>query len=233
MCPVIRRLRETPGVVVPLAMLVTVVALLLTIGVPNTAAAQQTASQLCADGVAVSDPANNPGLVSDCDTLLEARDTLAGSGSLNWSADTPISQWDGVTVSGSPLRVTKLVLAFRRLTGEIPAVLGDLTHLKTLNLGWNDLSGEIPAELGNLANLVVLELSYNDLSGAIPVELGSLYLLQSLDLSGNHLSGGIPVELGDLANLLELDLAGNELVRYHRSWAASPICKGCTSPVTS
>ena len=78
MCPVIRRLRETPGVVVPLAMLVTVVALLLTIGVPNTAAAQQTASQLCADGVAVSDPANNPGLVSDCDTLLEARDTLAG-----------------------------------------------------------------------------------------------------------------------------------------------------------
>ncbi len=105
MFPVIRRLRETPGVVVPLAMLVTVVALLLTIGVPNTAAAQ-----LCADGVAVSDPANNPGLVSDCDTLLEARDTLAGSGSLNWSADNPISQWDGITVSGSPLRITKLVL---------------------------------------------------------------------------------------------------------------------------
>ena len=206
MCPVIRRLRETPGVVVPLAMLVTVVALLLTIGVPNTAAAQ-----LCADGVAVSDPANNPGLVSDCDTLLEARDTLAGSGSLNWSADNPISQWDGITVSGSPLRITKLVLVFGRLSGEIPAVLGDLTHLQTLNLGWNDLSGAIPVELGSLTDLQSLSLSGNQLSGGIPVALGNLPNLLELDLSGNELSGGIPPEMGSLSNLQRLYLSRNEL----------------------
>ena len=33
----------------------------------------------CSDGIAVSDAANNPGLVSDCETLLVARDTLAGA----------------------------------------------------------------------------------------------------------------------------------------------------------
>ena len=44
---------------------------------------------------------NNPGLVADCETLLAARDTLKGSGTLNWSADTPIANWDGITVGGT------------------------------------------------------------------------------------------------------------------------------------
>ena len=43
----------------------------------------------CANGIAVPNPASNPGLVSDCETLLSARDTLAGTASLNWSATTP------------------------------------------------------------------------------------------------------------------------------------------------
>ena len=44
----------------------------------------------CATGVAVADVRANPGLVSDCNTLLAARDTLAGNETLNWSADRPI-----------------------------------------------------------------------------------------------------------------------------------------------
>ena len=32
----------------------------------------------CDDGIAVPDPKNNPGLVTDCKALLEARDKLAG-----------------------------------------------------------------------------------------------------------------------------------------------------------
>ena len=217
-CHVIQRLRETPGVVVPLVMLATVVALLLTVGMPNTAAAQQTASRLCADGVAVADPANNPGLLSDCDTLLTARDTLAGSGSLDWSAGTPIGQWDGVTVSGSPLRVTKLVLVSWRLSGEIPAELGDLTNLLELDLSFNELSGAIPGELGSLtplwflsSGLQSLDLSSNQLSGEIPPEFGLLTSLQTLDLSSNELSGEIPTELGSLTLLEALYLSGNQL----------------------
>ena len=56
------------------------------------------------------DPASNPGLVSDCEALLASRDTLAGTATLNWSADTPIADWDGITLEGTPQRVTKLSL---------------------------------------------------------------------------------------------------------------------------
>ena len=41
-------------------------------------ASAQSDTAACVAGGAVSDAANNPGLVSDCDTLLAARDTLVG-----------------------------------------------------------------------------------------------------------------------------------------------------------
>ena len=88
-----------------------VVALILLAGVLVTIrpALAQT-SNTCATGTAVPDPDNNPGLVSDCEALLASRDTLAGNATLNWSAAIPIAQWDGITVSGRPQRVTELVL---------------------------------------------------------------------------------------------------------------------------
>ena len=73
------------------------------------------------------DPSNNAGLVSDCEALLSARDTLAGTASLNWSSTISIDQWDGVIVSGTPPRVTMLYLSQRQLTGEIPPALGSLS----------------------------------------------------------------------------------------------------------
>ena len=112
-----------------------------------------SATSDCATGGAVFDADNNPGLVSDCEALLASRDTLAGSATLNWSADTSIAHWDGVTVGGVPRRVTGLQLNHRQLTGEIPAELGDLSALRQLRLSSNQLSGEIPTEMGNLANL--------------------------------------------------------------------------------
>ena len=60
----------------------------------------------CSSGIAVTDPDDNPGLVSDCEALLAARDILAGSAGLNWSADIPIEEWDGITIGGSFGRVT-------------------------------------------------------------------------------------------------------------------------------
>ena len=93
----------------------------------------------------MADAANNPGLVSDCEALLAARDTLAGSATLNWSADTPITEWEGVAVGGVPQRVTGLRLNNRPLSGTIPPELGSLSNLNSLELSWNQLSGEIPS----------------------------------------------------------------------------------------
>ena len=165
----------------------------------------------CANGIAVPDPANNPGLVADCDLLLSARDTLAGTATLDWSADLLIENWDGVTVSGTPPRVTSLGLQHLQLTGTIPAELGSLTNLTLLYLYDNQLIGEIPAELGSLINLETLGLSSNQLSGEIPAELGSLTNLETLRLFNNQLSGEIPAELGSLTNLKTLWLGGNQL----------------------
>ena len=83
----------------------------------------------CVAGGAVVDTTNF-GLMSDCDSLLAARDTLAGTASLNWAADTPITQWDGVIVGGTPKRVRGLSLEDGGLTGEIPTELGSLANLR-------------------------------------------------------------------------------------------------------
>ena len=155
---------------------------------------------------------DNPGLAADCARLLTARDTLAGTGTLNWSANVPIEDWDGVTVGGSPLRITELRLSEKGLTGEIPAGLGRLSNLEELWLSENQLSGEIPAELGSLTKLERLDLKGNRLSGEIPGELGSLSDLEWLDLSSNQLGGKMPAELGDLFNLERLELEHNQLV---------------------
>ena len=149
--------------------------------------------------------------MSDCEALLDARDTLAGSGSLNWSEDTPITDWDGVTIEGAPQRVTGLELRSRGLTGEIPTELGNLSNLQALYLHVNQLTGEIPAELGELSNLKILSLSSNQLTGEIPTDLGELSNLEILSLSSNQLTEEIPAELGELSNLEFLSLSSNQL----------------------
>ena len=58
--------------------------------------------------------------------------------------------------------------------GEIPAELGSLATLESLDLGKNQLSGEIPSELGDLDNLTSLNLAENQLSGKVPTWLADV-----------------------------------------------------------
>ena len=175
---------------------------------PSVVVATESA---CTSDGAVPDAANNPGLVSDCAVLLAARDTLAGTATLNWAADTPITQWEGVYLRGTPQRVTQVALNSWGLTGEIPTQLGDLSSLIDLNLTDNELTGEIPSELGDLSSLRDLDLDHNRLTGEIPAELGDLSSLFVLSLSWNGLTGDIPTELGDFAKLQYLKLNHNQL----------------------
>lgn len=172
----------------------------------------------CSNGIAVFDPANNPGLVADCAILLAAKDTLIGDNgnadALDWSADIGIHRWYGVDIGfddALKFRVTELEIWRNELSGTIPPELGSLANLRELEFGPTQLTGAIPPDLGNLANLEELSLDYNQLTGAIPPELGNLANLEFLQLNDNQLTGAIPPELGNLANLKWLTLSDNQL----------------------
>ena len=166
---------------------------------------------VCSAGVAVEDPDANPGLVSDCEALISARDTLAGDATLLWSTDVPMNLWPGITVDGDPSRVTVVSLLDHGLTGKIPAELGSLDGLIELHLGLNRLTGQIPPELGNLGSLEVLHLWYNRLEGELPASLGSMSKLSKMHLWANNLTGAIPPQLGNLTDLEELHVDHNLL----------------------
>ena len=165
----------------------------------------------CATRGAVPNPAAHPGLLRDCETLLGLRDDLQGTTALDWRADTPIADWERVTVAGEPPRVTELALSSTGLSGSIPPALGELDALKELRLNGNELTGRIPATLGGLTSLRNLLLSRNQLSGTIPPELGRLASIEGLFLDDNDLTGGIPPALERLTYLDELYLGGNAL----------------------
>ncbi len=127
----------------------------------------------CAD--AAPDQADNPALMGDCVRLLGLKDTLRGTAALNWGLDTPITTWTGVTVAGTPQRVTKLMLPNSSLNGSIPAwQMGKLLALTHLDLSGNSLTGEIPASLTYLDDLASIKLSGNSLTGCIPLALRSV-----------------------------------------------------------
>ena len=145
--------------------------------------------EACENGTAVPNPADNPGLVSDCVALITAKRAFVSDVPLNWEAGRPITEWEGVSIGGEPGRVHGLSLEGRGLAGHIPPGLGGLTELRDLSLRSNALFGPIPAELGDLRTLQSLNLRSNWLTGPIPPELGGLLVLQSLDLSHNRLAG--------------------------------------------
>ena len=190
---------------------------------------------VCRIGGAVnSEDGDGVGLDKDCQTLLGVMDELMGdgTGTLNWSAETPISEWDGVASGiGRVYRIhlpdkglagtipaglngldalERLTLRDNDLTGEIPD-LSDLDNLERLNLKGNMLSGSIPATLGDMESLDYLWLHSNDLTGEIPAELGNASMLRQIRLNDNMLSGAIPGELGQIARLRYLVLNQNQL----------------------
>ncbi len=125
----------------------------------------------CDSGVAVPDPATSTELVEDCKSLLKAKDRLAGTATLNWSVGRAMTNWEGVTVAGTPKRVTQLELADSGLTGELTGLLGNLTALTHLRLNANALTGKIPSKLQLLTALTHLYLANDALTDCVPASL--------------------------------------------------------------
>ena len=97
---------------------------------------------------AVEDSNVNRGLKSDCENLVAWISYRPNWGTLNWSTDSPISDWDGVGISRMPPRVTSVGLVSYGLTGKIPSELGSPTNLEILGLSGSQLTGKIPAAVG-------------------------------------------------------------------------------------
>ena len=99
--------------------------------------------------------------------LLSMKDELRGTGALNWHEDTPVEEWDGVTLDSRGC-VESLVLSSMNLDGVIPEAIAMLPSLERLDLSANQLTGGIPSSLGNLENLNQLMLQDNKLTGHRP-----------------------------------------------------------------
>ena len=128
-----------------------------------------------------------------------------------WRVDVRPEEWRGVTMENG--RVVKLVLVESRLTGAVPAEIGQLASLRELHLRGNWLTS-VPAEIGQLTSLRQLCLSGNELT-SLPVEIGELKALTELHLGGNQLTT-LPAEIGQLTALRQLSLSGS-----WRSWLTS------------
>ncbi len=187
---------------------------------------RHSAETVCSSAVVIPDLESNPGLVRDCEALVEMMDRLAVVG-LNWNAETPISEWEGITLgettregysseTSTSLRVHSLSLPGRDMVGPLPRAVAELSELRVLDLTDDRsryrytpyLVGPIPPELGELANLRELNLA-GRFDGPIPPELGNLTALESLDLGRSGLFGPIPPELGNLTALKQLSLRDN------------------------
>jgi len=89
-------------------------------------------------------------------------------------------------------------------------------RVSIIDLDDNDLTGNLPAILGNLAGITTINLSFNNISGTIPTELSNLNTLEILDLNNNQLTGSIPSSFAALSpsnggSLIELILQFNNL----------------------
>ena len=172
----------------------------------------------CRNGTTVPNPTTNTGLVADCDALWAAKDTFRGTITLNWNATTAVSNWQGITVAGTPQRVTSISFLSNirppipgKLNGSLPTEFGNLTALQRLDVQQSSLTGSIPPELANLSNLQDLTLQGNNLTGSIPPQLANLSNLTQLNLQDNNLTGSIPPQLANLSNLGILYLGENSL----------------------
>ncbi|KAK9665381.1 hypothetical protein RND81_14G108800 [Saponaria officinalis] len=115
----------------------------------------------------------------------------------SWGHDADCCNWLGVRCSNHTGRIITLHVAGPAysfcLSGKLSPSLGELTHLRQLNLSSNSLDGKIPHQLGNLSKLITL-----DLYSGFPVYSG-----------GKSLNGGKSLQwLSRLTRLRYLDLSG-------------------------
>jgi hypothetical protein len=112
---------------------------------------------------------------------------------------------------GSLLKLTTLDLSKQNLSGELPIEIFGLPSLQVVSLEENKLSGAVPEGFSSLVSLQYLNLTSNSFTGEVPENYGFLTSLAVLSLSRNYISGMIPAELGNCSSLEVLEMRSNHL----------------------
>ncbi|KAH9666173.1 protein kinase domain-containing protein [Citrus sinensis] len=166
-------------------------------------------------------------ITTDQDALLTLKPHIAHEpGNLlakNWTSNTSVCNWMGVTCDVHSHRVTVLNISHLNLTGSIPSQLGNLSSLQALDLSFNRFNGTIPSSIFSLNSLQILDLSDNQLSGSFPSSIFNMSSLKVADFRKNRLSGEFPANIpnklpgamqkgiGNLTKLEKLYLGHNRL----------------------
>ncbi|ANI87976.1 hypothetical protein A9P82_00770 [Arachidicoccus ginsenosidimutans] len=92
---------------------------------------------------------------------------------------------------------------------ELPAEIGNLTNLESLDLGKAFSLNKIPPEIGKLKRLRYIRICLTELK-ELPAEIGDLTNLDTLWIFSNQLKT-IPKEIGNLKHLVSLDIHSNNI----------------------
>lgn len=131
----------------------------------------------------------------------------------SWDPNTDCCYWTNVLCEQKDYRVYSLSFSYGDLAGPIPPQVGDLSFLQLLNFHkYPKITGSIPATIGQLGRLRFLQITWTGISGPIPDVFATVKSLEFIDFSYNSISGTIPASIGYLPGLGGLRLDRNNLV---------------------
>ncbi|XP_065875772.1 probable LRR receptor-like serine/threonine-protein kinase At3g47570 [Euphorbia lathyris] len=131
--------------------------------------------------------------------------------SYNWTLNSSVCDWIGVSCSSRHNRVSALNLSFMDLQGTISPYIGNLSFLTSLNIQNNSFHGQLPETIGRLRRLKLIHVRRNLLGGSIPPSLALCKKLESIYLGYNNFEGTIPDGIGDLSVLEIFQVRNNHL----------------------
>ena len=107
-------------------------------------------------------------------------------------------------------KLTDLYFQSNELTGKFSDKFTQLTNLKSLFIDNNpNLQGSLPASIGNLKKLESINIARTQFSGTIPYELSQCTALKNIMAWKNNLSGEIPDFWDKLPNVGVIQFYGN------------------------
>lgn len=114
----------------------------------------------------------------------------------------------------SLFKLPKLLFVYienNKLSGQLPAAIGNMSQLEALSLEGNRFTGPIPSSISKLTRLTQLKLGSNLLTGSIPIGIQQLKSLTFLSLERNRFTGPVPDFWGSFPELRILRLSHNKL----------------------